>query len=193
MRSPWSLLFSRLNDPSPSTFLHKRGVPFPWSSSWSSSTVSAPSAPHPPWAWGPRLGHSTPDEASKGQSRGGQSLLSPCWQSSSDTAQDTVDILGYRWTLSALVHQNPQVLLGRAALSEFFFMSVHISGIALTQVQNIWFTWTCFWSLSRFLYVMSLPSVAKRLFFFFVYIFAMSMPYALYESSETGQAPPLTC
>ena len=31
----------------------------------------------------------------------------------------------------------PQVLLGRAALYEFFSQSIHISGIALTQVQNL--------------------------------------------------------
>ena len=31
------------------------------------------------YAGGPRLGHSTPDEASQGQSRMGQSSPSPCW------------------------------------------------------------------------------------------------------------------
>ena len=35
------------------------------------------------------------------------------------------------------IHQNPQVLLCRATLKEFFSQSLHKSGITLTKVQNL--------------------------------------------------------
>ena len=57
-----------------------------------------------------------------------------------DAAQDTVGPLGHKCTLLAcinlFIHQNPEVLLHRAALSEFS-QSAHISGIALIQMQQL--------------------------------------------------------
>ena len=66
MRSPLSLLFPRLNKPS------SLGL-----SLWPSSG-SAPTAPHPSCAGGPRTGCSAPDGASQRQNKGGQSPSSPC-------------------------------------------------------------------------------------------------------------------
>jgi len=55
-----------------------------------------------------------------------------------DAAQDTIGLLGCKCALLAhvylFIHQNPQVLLCRAALSEFFSQFVYISRITLTQV-----------------------------------------------------------
>jgi len=57
-----------------------------------------------------------------------------------DAAQDTVGLLGCKCILlvhvQVFVHQNPQVLLYRAALNEFFSQSLYISEIALTQVKH---------------------------------------------------------
>ena len=60
----------------------------------------------------------------------------PCWPSlfSFDAAQDTVDLLDCKSTLLAHlqlhVHQHPQVLFCRAALSEILSQSVLVSGIS---------------------------------------------------------------
>ena len=81
-------------------------------------------------------------------------------------AQDAVGHLGCKCALLAhiklLVHQNLQVLLHRADLSEFYSQSVLISRKALTQAQQlamlnlIRFTWVHF---SRSLWMVFLPSV----------------------------------
>jgi len=82
-----------------------------------------------------RLGHSTPDGASQVQSRWEQSPPMPCWPSLFDVARNTVGLLGCKSTLlthiQLFVHQDPQVLLGRVPLKEFFSHSVLISGIFL--------------------------------------------------------------
>jgi len=86
-------------------------------------------------AGGPRLGCSTLHRTSRGQSRGGHPSF--------DAAQDTVCLPGCKSTLLAhiqlFVYQNTQILLHRAAFSEFFSQSLDISGIVLTQAQHIAF------------------------------------------------------
>ena len=76
-----------------------------------------------------------------------------------DAVQDTNGLLGFKHILLALikffVYQNPQVLLLRVVLNEFFSQSVQIFGIAMIQllhlalglVNLIGFIWTCFSSL----------------------------------------------
>ena len=58
-----------------------------------------------------------------------------------DAVQDTVGLPGCKSTLLAYVqlfiHQDPQVLFCRAALSEFFSQSVLVPEIASTQVQYL--------------------------------------------------------
>lgn len=69
------------------------------------------------------------------------SLLPAHSRPSVDAAQDAIAHPGCKWTLLAhvqlYVHQEPQVLLCRTALKEFFCQSVHISRIALTRVQHL--------------------------------------------------------
>ena len=68
-------------------------------------------------------------------------LPHPAGHTSFDPAQDVIGLLGCKHMLLAHVqlfdHQNSQVLLQRAALSEFFFQSVPISKIALTHMQYL--------------------------------------------------------
>ena len=68
-------------------------------------------------------------------------LSRPTSHPSVDAVQDAVGLVGYKHALLALVkifiHQNPQVLLCRAALNELSTQSVLISEIALTQVQHL--------------------------------------------------------
>jgi len=84
-----------------------------------------------------RPGCNTPDGSYQGQSRDGQLPPSPCCHPSSDAAQDAVSLPGFKCTLLALVqlfiHQDPQVVLYRASISEFS-QSVDISGIAPTNL-----------------------------------------------------------
>ena len=76
----------------------------------------------------------------KGRVERDNALPLPAGHPSFDAAQDTAGLLVSKSTLLAhiqlFIHQNPQVLLHRAALSEFF-QSVLISGIALSQVQSV--------------------------------------------------------
>lgn len=70
-------------------------------------------------------------------------LSHPVHLLSFDAAQDTVCLPGCKSTLLAhiqlFVYQNTQILLHRAAFSEFFSQSLDISGIVLTQAQHIAF------------------------------------------------------
>ena len=73
--------------------------------------------------------------------KGNNHLPHPTGQPSFDGTQDVIGLLGCKHMLLAHVqlfdHQNSQVLLQRAALSEFFFQSVPISKIALTHMQYL--------------------------------------------------------
>jgi len=65
-------------------------------------------------------------------------LPCPSGHPSSDAAQDAVCLPSSECTLLArikvFIHQNTQVLLGRAVLNEFFYQCVYLHEIALTQV-----------------------------------------------------------
>jgi len=78
---------------------------------------------------------STPNGASQGRIEGDSNLLLPADHPSFDAVHDTVSLLGCQSTLltrvQPSVHKDSQVLLGNAALSKFFSLSVHIF---LTQV-----------------------------------------------------------
>ena len=78
MRSPLSILFSRLNSSFPSAFLHRTGAPALWSSSWPSCRLT-PTAPHPSNDGSTRPGCTTPHGATQRQSRRGWSTPSPHW------------------------------------------------------------------------------------------------------------------
>ena len=79
-------------------------------------------------------------EPHKGRVEGNHHLFLPAGHLSFDAGQDAVGPLGLKYMLLAhvqlLVHQDPQVFLCRAALTEFFSQSVYTSGIALTQIQD---------------------------------------------------------
>ncbi|KAK4825246.1 hypothetical protein QYF61_025645, partial [Mycteria americana] len=68
-------------------------------------------------------------------------LIQPAGHTPFDAAQDTVGLLGCERTLLAhvhlFIHQYPQVLLRRAALSPFIPQPVLILGVAPTQVQDL--------------------------------------------------------
>ena len=77
----------------------------------------------------------------KGRAEGNNHHPLPSGHPSSYAAQDTVGFLGCEHTLLALaqlfIHQNPQVLLIRLVLDEFFSQSVLIYGIAPVKVQHL--------------------------------------------------------
>jgi len=79
-------------------------------------------------SWGPNPWAQYSSWASQELSRGGQPPPSPCYHPSFDAAQDTVGLLGCTQTVLAhiqlFIHQNSQVFLCRAVLSEFFSQSV---------------------------------------------------------------------
>ena len=76
MRSPCSLLFSKLNKPSSFSLASQQRCCSPLSILVPSSGP-APAAPHPSCPGGPRPGHSTAGGAFQGQSRGAQPPPSP--------------------------------------------------------------------------------------------------------------------
>ena len=123
MRSPWSLLFSRLNKPSD----HPLGSHLDPSNSSVSLML---------WTVLQMRLH-------EGRVEGNNHLPCPRGHSSFDTVQDTFGLSGCNHTLLAqvqlLVHQDPQVLLGRATLNMLFSRSAHISVMALAQVQHLAF------------------------------------------------------
>lgn len=73
----------------------------------------------------------------KGRAEGDSHLPRPADYPSGDVDKDTVGLLGHKHVLLAwdklFNDQDPQVLLCMASLNEFFFQSVHITGIAPTQ------------------------------------------------------------
>ena len=83
MSSPWSLFFSDWTSFAPLACLHMTDTPALWASSWPYSG-SSPKAKHCSCVEVPILGWSTPDGASQGQSRKGQSLPLPFGHPSSD-------------------------------------------------------------------------------------------------------------
>ena len=107
----------------------------------------------------------------KDRVEGDNYLPLPAGHPSSDGTQNTIGLLGCKHTL--LVHvkffvsQNPQVLLSRAAVKEFSWF-LYISGINLTQVQNLAHCCTSldsqgpnFLSLSRSLWMTSFLSAVS--------------------------------
>jgi len=84
--------------------------------------------------WTPKPGCSTPDGATQGLSRRGQSPPSLAGHPSVDAAQETVGLPGCKHALLAhvqlFVHQKSQVLLVRAVHNDFFSQSALISGVA---------------------------------------------------------------
>ncbi|KAK4831029.1 LOW QUALITY PROTEIN: hypothetical protein QYF61_014917 [Mycteria americana] len=113
IRSPWSLLFSRLNKPNSLSL-----------SSYERCSSSRITFVAPLW---------TRSNRAEGQNH----LPQPAGYAAFDAAQDTVGFLGCECTLSAhvqlFIHQYPQVLLHRAALNPFIPQPVLIPGVAPTQ------------------------------------------------------------
>jgi len=77
----------------------------------------------------------------EGRVKGNNHFPLPTSHPFSDEAQDAVGFEGCKSTLLAhvwlFISQNPQLLLIRASLNELFTQSVHIYGIALTQVKHL--------------------------------------------------------
>ena len=84
-------------------------------------------------------------------------LPHPAGHPSFDEIQDTIGLPGCKSTLLAYVqlfiHQDPQVLLHRAALNEFFSQSVLIPQIARAEAQYLEFL--ALLNLSRFMWTYS--------------------------------------
>jgi len=80
-------------------------------------------------------------ESHKGKTKREYHLPRSAVHSSVDETLDIVSLHGCKHTLLAHPHlsvpQSLQGLLYRATLNEFFSQSVHISGIALTKVQQL--------------------------------------------------------
>ena len=72
----------------------------------------------------------------KGRAERDNHLSHSAGHSSFDAAQDSVGLLKLAH-VKLSIHQNLQVLPCRSALNEFFFQSVLLSGIALTEVQHL--------------------------------------------------------
>jgi len=74
------------------------------------------------------------------RAEGQNPLPQPAGHSSLDAAQDMVGLLSCEWTLVAhiklLIHQDPHVLLSRAALHPFIPQPVLIAGVAPIQMQD---------------------------------------------------------
>ncbi|PKU42315.1 rna-directed dna polymerase from mobile element jockey-like [Limosa lapponica baueri] len=80
-------------------------------------------------------------ESHQSRVEGQNHLPQPAGRNSFDAAQDAVVWLGCQHTMLAhvelLVHRHPQVLLLRAALNPFCTQPVFVSGIAMSQVQDL--------------------------------------------------------
>ena len=76
----------------------------------------------------------------EGRAKGDNHLPHSAGHPSFEAAQDTVGLPYCKHTLLAhtqlSAYQNPEDLLQRAVLNEFFSQSVLMFGIAMTQVQN---------------------------------------------------------
>ncbi|KAK4831309.1 hypothetical protein QYF61_016798 [Mycteria americana] len=139
IRSPRSLLFSRLNNPNSPSLSPQQRCSSP-RIIFVASSGPAPTAPCPSCAEDPRAGRSTAGGSHQSGAEGQNPLPRPAGHAALDAAQDTVGFLGCECTLSAhvqlFIHQYPQVLLRRAALHPFIPQPVLIPGVALTQGQD---------------------------------------------------------
>ncbi|KAK4819472.1 LOW QUALITY PROTEIN: hypothetical protein QYF61_004698 [Mycteria americana] len=134
IRSPRSLLFSRLNNPSSlSLSLEERCsspriifVALLWPCSSSSMSFLAP-----------ELDAGLQARSHQSRVEGQNHLPRPAGHAAFDAAQDTVGLLGCKRTSLAhvqlFVHQYPQVLSCRAALDHIIPQPLLIPGVALTQ------------------------------------------------------------
>ncbi|XP_068862881.1 metalloreductase STEAP2 isoform X1 [Aphelocoma coerulescens] len=92
--------------------------------------------------WDPRAGCSAPGGVSltRAEQRGripSPSLLPTLLLAQPRTRLGLWAVSAHGWVMSSLIHQQPQVLLGRAAPHPFIPQSVLILGVALTQMQHL--------------------------------------------------------
>ncbi|PKU42438.1 hypothetical protein llap_7238 [Limosa lapponica baueri] len=89
----------------------------------------------------PKLDIALQVESHESRVEGKNHFPRPAGHTSFDAAQDIVSLLGCEHTLPAhiqvFIYQYPQVLLGTAALNPFVPHPALISGVELTQVQNL--------------------------------------------------------
>ncbi|KAK4806181.1 hypothetical protein QYF61_001104 [Mycteria americana] len=136
IRSPLSLLFSRLNSPSSLSRSSSDFCSRPFTSFvallWTRSSTSS---------GGPKSEHSIRGAASPVPSTGDNHCPSPAGHAIFDTSQDAIGFLGHLGTLlahiQAAVNQHPQVLLCQAAFQPLFPKPVALHGVAVAQVQDL--------------------------------------------------------
>ena len=141
MRSLWSLLFPRLNNPNSLSLSSRRRcsssvfifVTLLW-------THSDRSTPFLCW-WAPELNTVLQVRFHQGRVEWQNHLPWPAGHASVDAAHNMVGLLGCYCLLPALIqffiHQYPQVFLIRGALNPLIAQTVSVFGIAPTQVQEI--------------------------------------------------------
>jgi len=140
LRSPWSILCSRLKSPSsPSLSTYKR-CSGPWIITVAFSDP-APTGPGLSCAEGSRAGHRTPGGSRQSGAEGQNPLPHPAAHAAGDAAQGPVGLLGCQCGLlghvQLFIHQYSQVLLLRAALHPFSTQPVFVVEIGPTQMQDL--------------------------------------------------------
>ncbi|PKU46357.1 rna-directed dna polymerase from mobile element jockey- hypothetical protein [Limosa lapponica baueri] len=139
-RSPWMLLFSRMNNPNSQPLLtgevlqasdHLRGPPLdPFQQVHILPVLRTP-----------ELDAVLQVGSHESRAEGQNHLPGPAGHTSFNATQGVLGFLGCNCMLPAhvklLVHQHPQVLLLRAGLNPFSSQPVSVLGIAVTQVQNL--------------------------------------------------------
>ncbi|KAK4821552.1 hypothetical protein QYF61_022017 [Mycteria americana] len=141
MRSPLSLLFSRLNNPrslsrSPSALCSR---PFNQLRCPSLDTLQPLNVSLV--VRGPKLNTAFEVRPHQCRVQGHDHCPSPAGHTISDTSQDAIGFLGHLGTLlahiQAAVSQHPQVLLCRAAFQPLFPKPVALHGAVVAQVQDL--------------------------------------------------------
>ncbi|KAK4816374.1 hypothetical protein QYF61_016278 [Mycteria americana] len=140
IRSPRSLLFSRLNNPNSQPLLI--GEVFQPPDHFCGPPLDPLQQVHVfPVLRAPELDAVLQVGSHQSRGEGQNHLPRPAGHASFDAAQDTVGFLGCERTLLAriqpFIHQYPQVLLCRAALNPFIPQPVLIQGVAPAQVQDL--------------------------------------------------------
>ncbi|KAK4832175.1 LOW QUALITY PROTEIN: hypothetical protein QYF61_020955 [Mycteria americana] len=138
IRSPLSLLFSRLNNPSSLSRSSEDFCSRPFTSFvallWTRSSTSMS-------LLGPKLNTVFEVQPHQCRVQGDVHFPSPAGHTIPDTSQDAIGLLGHLGTLLAhiqlVVNQHPQVLLCWAAFQPLSPKPVALHGVAVAQVQDL--------------------------------------------------------
>jgi len=174
VRTPQSLLFSKLNKPNSSTFLHRRGAPALWSSLWPSSGPT-PTNPHMSCAGDPSPGHSTSDGSLWWQSRGGQPPPSPCWPP-----------LCWWWLVSSF----SSIRTPKSFSAGWFYTEVHVKRGENSKFQHQWVHICCKPILSQWFYKLTIPLLISVKWYEVEHTLHYSAAWSIYRESTGVSKPP---